>query len=85
MRHVTLGAWKLHAQVSGVFLLPGFVRMALLAFQVDGLLASLAELDDAFMWIMAKNAFQYGVFALEEVANFYTVLDEAILGSNRCA
>ena len=84
MRHVTFCARKLHAQVGGVLLLPGLVRMALFAFEINSLFASLAELDDAFMRIMAEDAFKDGMFALEKVANFYTVLDEPILGSYRC-
>ena len=80
VRHMALGAGKLHAQMGGVILLPGFIRMALFALQVDGLLACLAELDDTLVRIMTENAFQDSVFALEEVMDLYSMLDETILG-----
>ena len=83
MRHMTLGAGKLHAQVGGVLLLPGLVRMALFAFEVNGLFAGLAELDDAFVGVMAQNAFHHCMLTLEEVAVFNIVLDKSVFGCQR--
>ena len=84
MRHMTLGTGKLHAQVHGIILLPGFVWMALFAFQVYGLLASLAELNDTRVGVMAKDAFQNCMLASEEIGNFIR-LDEPIFSSHGCS
>jgi hypothetical protein len=79
---MTLGTGKLHAKVDGIILLPGFVWMALFAFQVYGLLACLAELDDTRMGVMAKDTFQHCMLASEEIGGLFILLDKPICRSH---